>query len=78
MVKMVWFRFQQCLVPLTCCLSKGPINRDFLEIGLIMFFGVRNFGNRKGIRVIFVWKCSKFNLHFKNAGGNLEIFLFLR
>ena len=29
-------------------------------------FGVRNFGNTKSMRVIFVSKCSKFNRDLKN------------
>ena len=29
-------------------------------------FGVRNFGNTKSMRVIFVSKCSKFNTDLKN------------
>ena len=32
--------------------------------------GVRNFGNTKSMRVIFFFKRSKFQLHFKNAAGN--------
>ena len=72
MVKVVWFTFKQCFVPLTCCLSKGPMKGDFLEIRLTTFFGVRNFGNRSGMRLIFFTKCSKFNLDFKNADTNSE------
>ena len=29
----------------TCCLSTGPLRRDFLDNFLTRFFGVRNFGN---------------------------------
>ena len=44
MVKVVCFRFLQCLMPLTCCLSKGSLKPKFLEIFLSAFFGPRNFG----------------------------------
>ena len=63
---------QQCFVPLTCRLSKGPMKRDFLEIWLTTFFGVRNFGNKSAMKVIFFWKCSIVNLHFKSAVSNWE------
>ena len=70
MVKVGLFRFQQFLVPVTCW--------DFLEIWLTMFFGVRNFGNTSAMKVIFVRKRSKFNLHFKNSEINSEnVFSFL-
>ena len=36
------------------------------------FFGVRNFGNTSARTVIFFWKCSKFDLAFKNAETNWE------
>ena len=72
MAKVVWFRFQQCLVPRTCCLSKGPLKGNFLEIWLKKFFGVRNFGNTSTMREIFFWGCSKLNLHFRNAEKNWE------
>ena len=72
MVKVKLFRFQQCFVPLICCFSLGPLKRYFLEIFLIMFFGVRNFENTWAVRVIFFWKCSKFNLAFKNGASNWE------
>ena len=33
---------------------------------------VRNFGSTKSMRAIFVSKCSRFNLYFKNAAKNSE------
>ena len=43
----------------------------FSEIGYFRnlsdyVFGIRNFGNTKSMRVIFVSKCSKFNTDLKN------------
>ena len=32
MIKVLWFRFQKCLVSLTCCFPKCPLKRDFLQI----------------------------------------------
>ena len=48
MVKVAWFRFQQCLVPLTCRFPKGSLKMDFLDIFLTTFFGLTNFGNDEG------------------------------
>ena len=70
MVKVVWFRFQQCLVPLTCCFTKGPLKEDFLETFLTTFLRVRNFANTSAVRVTFYWNCSKINLAFKNGDTN--------
>ena len=70
MVKVVRFRFQQCLLSLTCCFPKEPMKGDFLEICLTTFFGVCNFDNTTAMRSIFFWKCSKFKLDFKNAKTN--------
>ena len=57
MVKVVCFSFDQCLVPLTRCLLKGPLKGYFLEIFLTSLFGVRNMGNTSAMRVIFFLKC---------------------
>ena len=59
MVKVGWFRFQQCLAALTCCFSKGPFKRKFLDSYLTTYFGVRNFGNTSAMRVIFFLKIFK-------------------
>ena len=72
MVKVVWFRFQQCLLHLTCHFPKGPRKGDFLEIWLTTYFGVHNLGNASAMRRMFFLKSSKFNLAFKNAETNSE------
>ena len=58
--------FQQSLGTFTMLLAAG-----FSEIGYFRnlsdyVFGIRNFGNTKSMRVIFVSKCSKFNTDLKN------------
>ena len=58
--------FQQSLGTFTMLLAAG-----FSEIGYFRnlsdyVFGIRNFGNTKSMRVIFVSKCSKFNRDLKN------------
>ena len=71
MVKVLSFRFQQCLVSLTRFLFSP-------EMGVIrhwsnFLFGVRNFGNTPVMRVtFFFWKCSEFNLYFKFSEKNSE------
>ena len=72
MVKVVWVKFQHCLLHLTCYFPKGPRKEDFLEISLTTFFGVRNLGNTSAMRTMFFLKSSKFNLAFKNAEKNSE------
>ena len=37
-----------------------------------MFFSGGSFGNTSAMRVRFFWKCSKFNVHFKDAEKNWE------
>ena len=61
---------------LPCCLSKGPPKQDYLDNYLTTFFRVRNFRNTSAMRVIFFWKCSKFNPDFKNAKKNPENLFF--
>ena len=46
-------RLQQCLGRLRCCLLKGSLKRDFLDIFLITFFGIRNFDNTWAMRATF-------------------------
>ena len=72
MLKVVWFRLQQCLIPLSMLLFKGPVKRHFLHIYLTTFSGVCNFGNTSAMRVIFLCKIVKFNPAFKNAETNSE------
>ena len=59
MVKVVPFRFQQCLVPLSMLLVEGPLKWDFLGIYLTTLLGFRNFGNASAVRVIFFLKIFK-------------------
>ena len=56
MVKVVQFKFQQCLVPLIMCLVKGSLKQHFLDINLTTFLEVRKFGNTSLMRVIFFLK----------------------
>ena len=60
------------LPDLLCCLSKRPLKRDFLDIYLTTYFGVRNFGNASAMKVSIFWKYSKFNLDLKNPPKNWE------
>ena len=47
------------LARLPCCLLKGTVKRQFLDIYLRMFFGVRNFGNTLAMTVIFFLEMSR-------------------
>ena len=59
MAKVVWFRFQQCWFPLTCCFSKGSLKREILDSYLVTYFGIRNFGNSSAMSFIFSLKMFK-------------------
>ena len=79
MVKVVSFRFQHCLIHLPCCLSKGPLKCDFLDIYLTTFFGIRNFGKTLAMKVIFFVKVRQILLKFKKCRKKLaKSFLFSR
>ena len=72
MVKVLSFRFQQCFGPFTMLLVEGSSERDFLEIYLTTFFGVRKFKNTSPMRVMFLSKCSKLKINLENAKKNSE------
>ena len=65
-------RLQQCLWPFTMLFVEGHSELDFSDIYLITFFGDGNFENTSAMRVIFFWKCSKFNVDFRNEDRNWE------
>ena len=65
-------RCQQCFGPLTWHLWKRSLKWDSLDIYLTMFIGVRKLENTSGMRVIFIWKCSKLNRKSGNARKNWE------
>ena len=73
MVKVLLFRFQQCLGTFTMLLVEA-----FSETGIFTHLsgsalGVCNFEFAKSIRVIFFAKCSKFHIDFKNPARNCKI-----
>ena len=74
MIKLLWCRFQQCLRPFTLLLVEGDPETGLLRHLSNNDFEVRNFGNKKSMRVIFFPKCSKFHLDFKNPAKNSEKF----
>ena len=55
-----------------CRVSSGPLKRELLDIYLSESFGDSSFGNTEARRVIFFWKCSKFNADSKNAEKHSE------
>ena len=62
----------QCSGRFPCRLSSGPLKRELLDIYLSASFGDGSFGNTEARRVIFFWKCLKFNADSKNAKKKLE------
>ena len=65
MVKVLSFRFQQCFGPFTMLLVEGSSERDFLDIYLTTFFGVRKFKNTSAMRVIFFLEMFKIESKFR-------------
>ena len=57
---------------LPCWLSKGPLKRDFLDIYLTTFFGIRNFGNTSAMRVTFLVKVFKILSTLQKCRKTLE------
>ena len=52
MLKVLCSDFKSFKARLSCHLLKGPLKRDFLDIYLTTFFGVRKFKNTLAVRVI--------------------------
>ena len=67
MVQVVLFRFQQCLLPFTCCFAKNRMKLDFFEIWLTTFFWVHNVGNTATMKVILLLKMFKILSSFQNC-----------
>ena len=72
MVKLVSFRFQHCLIPVTMLLVEGSSETALFRHLFNHVFGVRNFRNTSAMTVIFFWKYLKLNLDSKNASTNWE------
>ena len=53
--------------PVYCYFWKGPLKRDFLDIYLTTFFGVRQFKDVSTVRVIFFWKWLNLNISSENG-----------
>ena len=64
MVKVLSFRFQQCFGLFTLLLFEGPLKRDFLDVYLTTFFGVRQIENTSAVRVILFYKILKIESKF--------------
>ena len=72
MIKVVWWRFRQCLGTLTIFLSKHPLKRHFLDIYLTTFSEsviseIQNLSTSS-----FFSKYLKVNLDFRNEEKNSE------
>ena len=73
MIKMRWRRFQKLLGRFTLLLVEGFSETVLFRQLRDYVFGLRNFGNRKHMTVIFFFsKYLKFKLDFKNVGKNWE------
>ena len=78
MLKVLWLRFEKFLGPFTM-FSNGLQKRDFLDIYLTTFFGIRNFGNTLAMKVIFFLKVLKFLSALQNCTKKFrKRFLFFR
>ena len=66
------FRLQQCFGPFTMLLVEGSSEKDFLDIYLTAFFGVRKFKNASAMTELFFWKIFKIWPNSKNEKKNRE------
>ena len=78
MRNVLWGRFQQWLSTLSISLFRG-----FSETGNFRHFSdyvfeICNFENTKSMSIIFLAKCSKFDLDFKNPVKNLQKLFYFR
>ena len=55
-------------------LLKGPVKRDFLEIYVTPFFGLRRFKNSSAMRVSFFLRISELNQNLQKAEKIEKIF----
>ena len=53
-VKVLPFRLQQRIDPFRCCLFKGPLKHNFLDIYLIMFLGASISGDTSAMMLAFL------------------------
>ena len=56
----------------TCWLSKRVLQRHLLESGLTKIFKISNFRNTLAMKIIFIFKCSKFDVGSRNGTKNSE------
>ena len=74
MIKVKLCRFEPCLGTFTMLIVDGSSEMGLFRHLCNYVLRVRNFGNPKGVRVIFFSKCSKLNLDFKTSAKNEESF----
>ena len=72
MIKLLWFRLEQCLGTFTILLVEASSERRLFRHLSDYVFSVRNSENTKSMSVIFVSKCLKFNIDFKNSQTDSE------
>ena len=73
MVTVLWFRWEQCLNPFTMFPVKGYFKTGLSGHISNHVFGLRNFGNKSAMRVIFFFEnVQNLNVDFENARKNFE------
>ena len=72
MIKVLLWRFDQCLGTFTILLVEASSETWLFRHLSDYVFGGRNFENTKSLRVIFYSKCLKSNLDLKNAVKNWQ------
>ena len=64
MKKLMWCRFEQCLLSFTMLLVKGSSAMELFRHLSNHVFGVRNLGNTEAMSVIFCFKMFKIEARF--------------
>ena len=77
-INVLWCRFEQCFSAFTILLVEVFSETKFFRHSSDFVFGVRNFRNKRALRVIFFSNYSKFKVNFKNEAKSWEkVFCFL-
>ena len=72
MIKVLWWRFQQCLGTITIFLVEGSSETRLFRQLSIHVFRVRNFGNKKAVTAIFSFKIFQISYKFQKGSKKLR------
>ena len=72
MIKVMWWRFQNCLGMFTILLVEASSDTGLFRHLSNYVFRIRNFGNTKAVRVIFFFKIFNIEFRFEKVSEKLR------